>query len=358
MASVDYNFFAKKVIENKSLLFAIIFSALLHLLSLTIIIELPKSPRSNITLNIRLQQHSNFPAAIDTNHPIAKQAIEKSPPKHYIQKALKSPITNPQPSESAESANHQESAPVVEGILPVQANQISIEKTINESPFLTKPNNFPKSPFIQSAVTINSQAYKYIETEFEVTTSGKQGSASKNILKFRQIEGGNSYSLDSTDAISGVVSQSSEGLISSQGLKPNFYRKLDTNNPSNATTAIFAWGDGSIEVNGKYQKLAEKTHDELSYLYQFMFYPPAAVSGSEIAITTPLQNYVFKPLGEEVIQTSIGELKTIHLVSSQEMTVDIWLALDYQYTPVKIRSTAKDGRFSEQSVSRITTTPP
>ena len=51
--------------------------------------------------------------------------------------------------------------------------------------------------------------------------------------------------------------------------------------------------------------------------------------------------------GEEVISTKMGELNTVHLLRSsaeKEKTTELWLALDYQYVPVKIRETEKDGK--------------
>jgi hypothetical protein len=51
----------------------------------------------------------------------------------------------------------------------------------------------------------------------------------------------------------------------------------------------------------------------------------------------------------------LGELKTIHLLkgSTDEDKTEIWLATDYQYLPVKIRKTEKDGTVIEQVAIKI-----
>jgi hypothetical protein len=70
-----------------------------------------------------------------------------------------------------------------------------------------------------------------------------------------------------------------------------------------------------------------------------------------------LRTYAYSFEGEETITTKLGELKTIHLLkgSGDEEKTEIWLATDYQYLPVKIRKTEKDGTVIEQVVTNILT---
>ena len=358
MPRFNYNFFVNKVAENKSLAYAILVSLALHFLLFTnSTTNLPETTTNKIILNIQLNKrnvnselHSNITDVIANNPKIkTTQNIHK----HKITKQSKPIGQTSNPIE----ADNQNSAPTGNAISQLQ----SFAEVQHDTSTLIAPTNLENTEtrqFHPNSSNINSQAYKYVETEFETTSSNNPHLISKNTLKFTKIEENGSYLLDNTDATTGAIYQLSEGTINSQGLRPNYFHQQDSNDPSNALKAIFAWGDGSVEVNGKYQKLSEKMFDDLSYLYQFMFFPPNEVSGTEIVIATPLQSLAFRNLGEETILTSLGELKTIHLVSNQGTTVDIWLALDYQFIPVKIRQTTKDGHFTEQTASKITTTLP
>ena len=70
-------------------------------------------------------------------------------------------------------------------------------------------------------------------------------------------------------------------------------------------------------------------------------------------------NYSFS--GEENIVTPLGEIKTIHIFHESEDSdekTELWLALDYQYVPVKIRKTEKNGKVYELVANRINTSRP
>ena len=74
-----------------------------------------------------------------------------------------------------------------------------------------------------------------------------------------------------------------------------------------------------------------------------------------------LSTYEYSFEGEENFNSSLGELKAIHIthsgVDSDEKT-ELWLAIDYQYLPVKIRKIEKNGNVVELEATRINTNRP
>ena len=69
-----------------------------------------------------------------------------------------------------------------------------------------------------------------------------------------------------------------------------------------------------------------------------------------------LYDYTFE--GEEVIQSKMGNLKTFHLLRSTEegeKKTELWLALDYQHVPVKIRETNGEGKIYELMITSLDT---
>ena len=88
----------------------------------------------------------------------------------------------------------------------------------------------------------------------------------------------------------------------------------------------------------------------------------APLQNMQIAIATgkKLSTYDYSFAGEETLTTTIGELKTMHIVhaglNSDEKT-ELWLALDHQYVPVKIRKTEKNGKLYELIATAINTRP-
>ena len=242
-----------------------------------------------------------------------------------------------------------------------QSQQQQTTTVNSQEPTLPAPTHLhePMPPTFEQVGSAEAiiKNYKNIETDFEVYQSTAPNAVSINRVSFSSngTKGQNeTYLLTSTfdanisENQTKISQNSSEGRISNEGLKPNYYVTNDQH-------ASFAWSDGSIEINKKNEKLPKGTQDELSYMYQFMFFPP--LDNNDIIITDGvlLQAYHFSNLGEQLIPTKMGEIKTVHLFKDGEEKIDLWLAVDYQYLPVKIRKTAKDSSFTEQTATRLST---
>ena len=210
-----------------------------------------------------------------------------------------------------------------------------------------------------------SMPYQYVETRFEVFRGGDTSAAGIARIRFNINKDG-TYQINSTTEAKGLVSlffqplvQKSEGLVTESGLKPIFFSY--EYGKSKTQSARFAWGDGILllrtEKGDKTETLIPDTQDLLSFMYQFMFKPPLETMQISITNGKNLRTYAYSFEGEEVISTKLGELKTVHLLKSgdSEEKTELWLGLDYQYLPVKIRKTEKNGSVIEQIVTNIQT---
>lgn len=215
------------------------------------------------------------------------------------------------------------------------------------------------------------QPYHHVETDFEVYQGSQTNLAGKARIVF-DISENRTYSLISITEANGLVSlfsnalvQKSEGVVLDTGLRPNYYSNQYGSDGKKVQSANFAWSDGIIEMSSEQGKKTEVlpagTQDFLSAMYQFMFIPPLENTEISVSDGENLNNYHYIFQGEEKIATKLGELNTIHLLKSDNIDnvkTELWLALDYQYLPVKIRKTEKDGNFIEQIAIKIFTTTP
>lgn len=210
-------------------------------------------------------------------------------------------------------------------------------------------------------------AYTHVETEFEVKRGIDASAVGVTKIVFN-IEANGHYSIVSTTQAKGLVSlffgnlsQKSEGTVTEHGLKPDFYAYQYGNDKKKSQTANFDWINNVLHMHthkgDSTANLTDGTQDFLSFMYQFMFRPPLDTMQITMTNGKRLRTYSYSFEGEESIATKLGELKTIHLLKSSgdEEKTEIWLATDYQYLPVKIRKTEKDGTVIEQVVVNILT---
>jgi hypothetical protein len=96
-------------------------------------------------------------------------------------------------------------------------------------------------------------------------------------------------------------------------------------------------------------------------MYQFMHVAPLQQMQLPIVNGKKLRIYDYSFEGEAQVSSVLGELKTIHIVhsgSSEEEKTELWLAIDYQYVPVKIRKIESNGSVVEMQATRINTNRP
>lgn len=209
--------------------------------------------------------------------------------------------------------------------------------------------------------------YTKVEAEFEVKRGSDRTAAGVSRVSFH-VDKNKHYIIQSQTEAKGLVSlffstlqQKSEGSVTEAGLRPDFFSYQYGSNSKKLQTASFDWDKQLLTMrNSKGETkvpLPAGTQDFLSFMYQFMFTPP--LNSLQIIMTNgkKLGTYQYSFEGEEVITSKFGELNTIHLAkgSDDEEKTELWLATDYQYLPVKIRKTEKDGTVIEQLVSKLST---
>ena len=205
---------------------------------------------------------------------------------------------------------------------------------------------------------------KWVETEYEVKRTG----FGSGRARYRYQNDNGNYQIQSemeasglaTLAFSGKRIETSSGVITPQGLKPNQYRYELSNKQERFLQADFDWQNARITLkNTKGEtsfSLENGTLDVLSFLYQFMFVGPLDEMSYNITNGKTVRHYQYHFLGEEKITSKLGELNTLHIGKSSgdpDEKTELWLASDYRYVPVKIIKIAKDGTGFEFVVTRI-----
>ena len=303
--------------------------------------------------------------------PVPEPELEPEPPAEVKPEALLEPAP----------------APMVENTAPVVAEAVPIPlHVISESapapapaPALAAPEPEPEpEPETEQApqpvdtgLVINENSYQYIETDFDVRTKIDGSAVGKATIIYNMLDGSH-YQLKWLTKGRGLAAlifpdllQTSEGLLTNTGLQPSKYIYQFGNKTDKTRTANFDWLNKIITLqtakSTQTANLGEGTQDMLSFMYQFMFVAP--LQAMQIPITTgkKLAIYDYSFEGEVNITSALGELKTMHIVHSggeSDEKTELWLALDYQYVPVKIRKIEKNGDVVEMLATRINTNRP
>jgi hypothetical protein len=207
--------------------------------------------------------------------------------------------------------------------------------------------------------------YKKVVIDYDVRRSldsSPVGAAKTTYL----LEQDNHYSIRNEVEAKGFVSlfywnkvvQTSDGLITPDGLRPinyhyQFGSKIDN-------LAVFDWESKKIiiTVNGNKSEIEmqEGSQDMLSVMYQFMFEPPLTKMKLYVTNGKNYKPYDYAYVGDEIIETDVDKIETMHIAKfnyTNEERIDLWLAKDYRFIPVKIRKTEKDGSILDQSAKKI-----
>lgn len=171
------------------------------------------------------------------------------------------------------------------------------------------------------------------------------------------------YRLTGITETSGLVSlfkpirleTESSGRLVAGGLQPETYRTLK-NGKDAGESADFDWSTAEVRLarDGSVQPIAKGTQDILSLNYQ-LAYLGGLAEGSVIGVVTgrKYERYAVDSLGEEEIETPAGRFRTLHLRAMTDKTTEVWIALDRQHLPVRIRFTDKKGESFEQVATEI-----
>jgi Protein of unknown function (DUF3108) len=341
------------------------------------ILQDPSCKRLGVTLLVSTLLHIFLLGRLDLTLPNLKKEMHLIEARIQMPKAVTKPVEIPNPEKivaPAPEANTEEpSEPVLEPKIETPAPEVIAETPPAEPPPLAQVESSEPGPpqEEQSAdmgFVINENAYQYVEMHFDVRTK-IDGSAEGSAKITYNLIDGNHYQLKWLTEGSGFAAllfpellQVSEGFLIKTGLQPVNYSYKFGNKTEKTRTASFDWLNKKVTMQTskgtKTEDLLEGTQDLLSFMYQFMYVAPLQTMQITIATGKKLTTYDYSFEGEENINSSLGELKTIHIthngIDSDEKT-ELWLALDYQYVPVKIRKIEKNGDVVEMLATRINT---
>ena len=230
-------------------------------------------------------------------------------------------------------------------------------------------------PDIEEEV-INANAYHYVEAKYDVrtdvTAKFDSGVAGKAAIVYQSMLDGTHYQLRSVIEASGLASlfipnllQTSEGVIVRRGLQPQHYLYQFGNKKNKTFSADFDWPNHKLRLHSASEDtlvdLPDGAQDLLSFMYQFMFVAP--LQNMQITVTNgkKLGIYDYSFEGEEIVPTKMGNLNTFHILrrsAEGDDKTELWLALDYQHVPVKIRKTEKEGKVYELLITILKTEKP
>jgi hypothetical protein len=304
------------------------------------------------------------PPKVTSNHVKVKPSVEAKPVKK--QDAFLKPLLQPKALPTENLTPFELPLPQIEQ-LPAPSEVIAIPV----APEVTEP--LPDRSEEDSGLILNPKPYQYVETDFDVYTD-KQPTLDSSVVGnakiiYQAIPKSEKYQIKSLIKAIGLAAifvpdllQTSNGYVTNVGLQPMHYLYQFGVKKDKTYSADMEWESRKLtlhsEKGDQILDITEGTQDLLSFMYQFMFVPP--LQNMQLSITNgrKLGIYDYSFEGEEVITTKMGNLNTVHLLRMApegEKRTELWLALDYQHVPVKIRETDKDGKIYELMANEIKT---
>jgi hypothetical protein len=184
------------------------------------------------------------------------------------------------------------------------------------------------------------------------------------------INEGDRYTLTSVAAATGLTRlfyagsfvQTSRGHITPRGLQPEAFWDQRGDKHSSAR---FDAARGAITLTpdqGAPRQFAYEgeVQDLLSLLFQLALTAPAPDGqlGYTVFNGKKLRRYVYEVRGEEMLETALGRLRTLHLVrvGRDAERFEAWLAVDKYYLPVRVVRAEESGVEGELALSSIAVT--
>jgi hypothetical protein len=179
---------------------------------------------------------------------------------------------------------------------------------------------------------------------------------------------GERYTLTSVASATGLAGifyrghfvQTSRGRITPRGLQPEEFWDQRGSKHSRAT---FDAEQGMILLipdkgGPRHFTYLGEVQDALSLFFQLALTAPP--SGKLLTYSVfngkKLRDYQYEVQGEELLDTRLGALRTLHLVRAADGDghFEIWLALDRYYLPVRVRRSDEAGSEMELTILSIT----
>lgn len=220
------------------------------------------------------------------------------------------------------------------------------ETSVPETPPVASPAAVPVEP-----VSNLNKLPRRIDIEYRVSYGPASG---KQTLLW--VNEGERYTITSVVAASGLTSifysgrfvQTSRGRITAFGLQPEEFWDQRGEKRSQSR---FDYDSGTIltetSKGPRNYPMPETVQDVQSLLFQIaLTAPPQHESQNTVFNGKKVRTYRYRVMGEEIMETPLGELRTLHMVrvtGSDEGRFEIWLAVDRHYLPVRVLRTEESG---------------
>jgi len=155
----------------------------------------------------------------------------------------------------------------------------------------------------------------------------------------------------------------SNGTVTPAGLRPEQFDYGRLDDASKSVSATFDWSAGLLRMafDGRNETapILAGAQDGLSVMYQFMFLQADNLRDLAFQMTRngrKIEHYNYQLAGNERLDTKLGTLNTLHLVKKREANdnaVEIWLAPERNFFPVKLLIVENDGTKYEQVITRL-----
>ncbi len=350
----------------KRLGIAVFVSAILHaLLFGGFDFRLPNLKDDTYPIEARIQQHKSAAPQLEKTKEEAiapKSALAKPPKSTEVPKAVEPKVEEVAASEKITETPVEPALGAVKALEDISNSQQQTENV--------EPQDVAEKQQSDAGLVINENAYQYVETDFDVRTEVDGSAQGVARITYNLVNG--RYQLSWLTKGIGLAAllfpdllQNSEGGLTKAGLQPNRYLYQFGSNTDKSRTVNFDWQAKKVtsltSKGSNVEDLPDGTQDLLSFMYQFMHVTPLQQMHINIATGKKLSTYDYSFEGEETINSGLGELKAIHIVHSgndADERTELWLAVDYQYIPVKIRKIEKNGKVVEMVVKHINTSRP
>ena len=208
-----------------------------------------------------------------------------------------------------------------------------------------------------------------IQASYEVFMSGmKVGKIEETYTRVA-----NDYTLNSVTTPLGLLAMfkpekvflSSQGMITKQGLRPDYFEDKREGNPAKSSQARFDWPAKKLTLIRQTLRtpldLPEGTQDRLSAMYQFMYINLKNIDTLDFFMTngSKLDNYHYTVGVREKLDTPAGQFDSIYLETQNkpgESRTEIWLSAENNL-PCKMLITDAHGDQYTQILSGLKITP-
>lgn len=342
----------------KPLLYALLLSFLVHLaVLLSPTLELPDwAPPPPLTVALQAPAPKLAPPATSA------RPFPRTPPR--LRPSTPAP---PELAATAEDRSDPELNPDSDSE-PDPGPELTPEPVVASTPSPAPAPALPPAPPPQSIAT-RQDFPALVEVVYSVHSGDRGIRLGATTHKWRIAK--NQYLLTSTTEASGLFSlfysgryiMTSSGEITADGLQPRSFWIQRGQSNARTETAEFDWETKTLDYGKGSDRhratIGDGTQDQLSVFYQLALTAPHR-ERVQIALTTgrKFKQYTYQVVGEETLDTALGQLKTQHLARvtanpEQGDSADIWLALEHRYLPVRFRLSTRDGEVLDHWIAEL-----